>query len=391
MVRHDTDALNVLDAVRDAIPTLRSNAAETEERRWIAEENIAVLEKAGVFRTAVPERFGGLDLPAEEQAEILAEIARGCGSTGWVAMVWVSTAWIATLYPDRAQEEVFAQGTVRISGGFTPSGTLTPTEGGYLLNGTWRFNTGVRGAQWNVHAALVEGPDGEHEELFALVPTEDITVADDWDVFGAGGTGSATSTAKDVFVPAHRVVDGRVFDASTRDRWNADVKGRNYNLTSYILATCAPVYVGIAKAALELFIERLPGKGITYTQWSEQNQHPYTQIQVALAANKIASCEALSRDWLGVMQGRADLGEKMTVPEKAAVRGQVGYVVQATKEAVETLYSISSASTILRSNPFQRAFRDIEALSLHGLLTPVSSLEAHGRVLLGLEPNTDYI
>ncbi|MCX5387483.1 acyl-CoA dehydrogenase family protein [Streptomyces sp. NBC_00083] len=391
MVQHDNDAQGVLDAVKEAIPTLRHNGAQTEKQRWLVEENINLLEKAGVFRMAVPERFGGLDLPAEQQAVILAEIARGCGSTGWVSMVWVSTAWIASLYPDKAQEEVFADGSVRISGGFTPSGTLVPTEGGYRLSGSWRFNTGVPGARWNVHAAMVEHPDGRHEELFALVPTEDITVADDWDVFGAAGTGSATSTADDVFVPAHRVVGVEVYDASTGNRWNADVKGRNYNLTSYILATCAPVYLGIAKAALELFIERLPGKGITYTSWTEQKEHPYTQIQLAHAANKIAACEALSGDWLRVMQGRAGLGEKMTVEEKAAVRGQVGYVVQATKEAVETLYNISSASTIVRSNHFQRAFRDIEALSLHGLLTPVSSLEAHGRVLLGLEPGTDYI
>ncbi|WP_446040958.1 acyl-CoA dehydrogenase family protein [Streptomyces sp. SID1121] len=391
MALRDAETQNVLDAVREVVPTLRTNGLETEKQRWLLDENIELLEKSGVFGIAIPERFGGLDLSVEQQALILAEISRGCGSTGWVSMVWVSTAWIATLYPDRAQEEVFAGGSVRISGGFTPSGTLVAAEGGYVLNGTWRFNTGVPGARWNVHAALIERPDGTQEELFALVPTEDITVADDWDVFGASGTGSATSTAKDVFVPAHRVVDASVFDASTRDRWNADLKGRNYNLTSYILATCAPVYLGIAKAALELFVERLPGKGITYTSWTEQSQHPYTQIQLSRAANKIAACEALSREWLTVIQKRADLGEKLSVPEKATIRGQVGYVVQTTKEAVEALYEISSASTIARSNHFQRAFRDIAALSLHGLLTPVGCLEVHGRVMLGLEPDTDYI
>ncbi len=384
-------AAEVLDAVRNLVPTLRNNAKETEEKRWILAENIELLEKAGVFRTAVPQKFGGLDLPVAEQAEIISEIARGCGSTGWVSMVWISTAWIASLYPDKAQEEVFADGSVRISGGFTPSGTLKPTEGGYILNGTWRFNTGVPGAQWNVHAAMVEREDGEHEELFALVPASDVQIADDWDVFGAAGTGSATSTVKDVFVPAHRVVGVDVYDASTRDRWNADLLGRNYNLTSYILATCAPVYIGLAKAALELFLQRTPGKAITYTNWADQAEHPYTQIQVAHAANKIAACEALQSTWLEAIQKPTDAGEKMTVEQKAAIRGQVGYVVQSTKEAVETLYNISSASAILRSAPLQRYYRDIAALSLHGLLTPTSSLEAHGRVLLGLEPGTDYI
>ncbi|MGW6746624.1 acyl-CoA dehydrogenase family protein [Streptomyces sp. NPDC055025] len=381
----------VLDAIRKISPALRENSRTAESQRWITEESIELLKEAGVFRVAVPERFGGLDLPAADQAEVLSEIARSCGSTGWVASVWMSSTWIASLYPDKAQEEIFANGSVRISGGFTPSGTLKATDGGYILNGSWRFNTGVRGAEWNICAAMAELPDGEHEELFAIVPISEVSVADDWDTFGAAGTGSVTSTVKDVFVPAHRVVDATVYDASTRDRWNADINGRNYNLISYILATCAPVYIGLAKAALDLFVERLPGKGITYTEWTEQSLHPYTQVQVATAANKIAACEALQRVWLESIQSREDAGEKMTVEAKAAVRGQVGYVVQTAKEAVEVLYNISSASTIARANAFQRVYRDIAALSLHGLLTPVSSLEAHGRVLLGLEPGTEYI
>ncbi|MEV6595114.1 acyl-CoA dehydrogenase family protein [Streptomyces acidicola] len=381
----------VLDAISRISPKLRQNSLTAESEKWIPKESIELLEEAGTFRVAVPERFGGLDLSAADQAEVLTEISRSCGSTGWVASVWMSSAWIATLYPDRAQEEIFANGSVRISGGFTPTGTLTATDGGYILNGSWRFNTGVKGADWNICAAMAEMPNGEHEELFAIVPISEVSVADDWDTFGAAGTGSVTSTVKDVFVPAHRVVDARVYDASTGDRWNAEVNGRNYNLTSYILATCAPVYIGLAKGALDLFVERLPGKKITYTEWTDQSRHPYTWVQLATAANKIAACEALQRTWLESMQGTEDTGEKMTVEAKAAVRGQVGYVVQTAKEAVETLYNISSASTIARSNAFQRAYRDITALSLHGLLTPVSSLEAHGRVLLGLEPGTDYI
>ncbi|MCC3777916.1 acyl-CoA dehydrogenase family protein [Streptomyces sp. UNOB3_S3] len=391
MSASEIGAAEVLAAVRDIVPTLRDNGRKTEDQRWLVADNLELLEKAGVFRIAVPKKFGGLDLPVADQAEILSEISRGCGSTGWVSMVWISTAWIASLYPDKAQEEIYAEGSVRISGGFTPGGTLKPVEGGYLLNGTWRFNTGIRGAQWNVHAALVEHENGEHEELFAMVPTSDIEIADDWDVFGASGTGSATSTAKDVFVPAHRIVGVDVYDASTRDRWNADLKGRNYNLTSYIVATCAPVYLGLAKAALELYLERTPGKPMSYSNWADQAEHPYIQVQVGHAANKIAACEAFQKVWLENIQRAADAGEKMTTEEKAAVRGQVGYVVQATKEAVDTLFGVSSASAILRSTPFQRSFRDIAALSLHGLMTPIGSLEAHGRVLLGLEPGTDYL
>ncbi|MHA7961218.1 acyl-CoA dehydrogenase family protein [Streptomyces sp. L500] len=381
----------VLEAVRGIAPTLRENAPYADEQGWIAQENIELLEKAQVFRMAVPERFGGLDLSAAQQAAVLEEVARACGSTGWVTAVWVTTAWMAGLYPDKAQAEVFADGQTRVSGGFTPSGTLMPTEGGYLLNGSWRFNTGIRGADWNVCAALVEHEDGTVEDLYPLVPAEDLTIGDDWDVFGAAGTGSVTSTAKDVFVPAHRVAGAAAYDAATKDRWNADLKGRNYHLLSYTLAGSTAVFTGLAQAALEAFVERLPGKGIAYSNWTEQAEHPHIQLQVAEAANKIESSRALRRSFLELIQERADEGRTLTTAEKATVRGQIAHVVQTTKEAVQILYTLSPASAIVRSGTLQRVQRDILALSVHGLVAPVASLEVQGRLLLGLEPANDYL
>ncbi|NEE52128.1 acyl-CoA dehydrogenase, partial [Streptomyces sp. SID8455] len=83
---------------------------------------------AGVFRMAVPARFGGMDLPLADQAKVIAEIGRGCPATAWVTMVWVSSTWTATLYPDQAQKEIFAPGSVRISSAFAPTGTVVETE-----------------------------------------------------------------------------------------------------------------------------------------------------------------------------------------------------------------------------------------------------------------------
>ncbi|MFF5428079.1 MULTISPECIES: acyl-CoA dehydrogenase family protein [unclassified Streptomyces] len=386
------EAESVLQAVREFVPRLRENGLEAETRGWIPDENIELLEKAGVFRIAVPKRFGGLDLPVAEQAAIVAEIGRGCGSTGWVTCAWVSSGWIATQYPDKAQEEIFADGSVRISGGFTPTGTAVETEGGYLLNGTWRFNTGIKGADWNIYAAMLKRPGQEDAEVFAIVPASEVSVADDWDVTAAAGTGSSTTSVKDLFVPAHRVVDGiEVIEGLVGDRSNTGANGRNYGLTAYVMALSVPVYIGLARAALEVFLERLPGKGIAYTHWAEQREHPYTQIKVAVAANKITAAEGLAAGWLRLMQSGADAGEQLTVEQKATMRGQFGYAVQLAKEAVQELHDISGASIIARTAPFQRIKRDIEGLYLHGLMTPVGSLEAHGRVLVGLDPNTDYL
>lgn len=392
MSTHDMEFTTVLDAVKDFTPTLRENGKESEERRWILDENVQLMEKAGVFRIATPRRFGGLDLSLAEQAKVLTEISRGCGSTGWVAMVWVSSAWMATLYPDRAQEEIFTNPSVRISGGFTPSGRLAPAEGGYILNGSWRFNSGCRGADWNIAAAILERPDGTKEEVVAIARMEEFTITDDWHTFAAAATGSSTSTAKGVFVPEHRVItfEQAVLN-NTPGRTNAVVTGRHYGLLSLIMAECAAACIGIARGAYELFLERIPGRGITYTSWTDQCQHPLTQIQVAAAANKIAAAEGLAAGWWPLLQRRADAVEQPTIEEKAMLRGQTAYAIQLAKEAVEILYGASGATVIQRSVPMQRFFRDIQGFAQHALLLLSTNLEVQGRVLLGLDPATPFL
>lgn len=390
MNTHDMELAAVLDAVKEIVPRLRENGLEAEERRWIPDENIDLLDKAGVFSMAVPRRYGGLDLPLAGQVEVLTEIARGCGSTGWTAVAWVSSAWMASLYPDQAQEEIFAGGSVRISGGFTPTATLVPADGGYMLNGSWRFNTGCRGADWDLLAAMLH-PDGQ-EEVFAMVPMRELSIADDWHVSAASGTGSSTTTATNVFVPAHRVVTAeQALTGTTPGRSNTGATGRDYGLITFVVAESVATYIGMAKAAYELFIERLPGRGIAYSSWTDQRQHPLTQLRVATAANKIAAAEALSATYLQTLQRRADAGEQPTLEEKAAVRGQAGYAIQMVKEAVEDLRSVAGASALSRKAPFQRFHRDLLGLSLHGLMSPEMSLEVHGRVLVGLDPATPFL
>ncbi|GAA2683288.1 MULTISPECIES: acyl-CoA dehydrogenase family protein [Actinosynnema] len=382
---------DVLDAVRQLVPVLRENGKEAEQRRWIPDENVDLLDKAGVFAMAVPKRFGGLDLPVAEQIAVLTEIARGCGSTSWTAVAWVSSAWMVTLYPDRAQEELFANGSVRVSGGFTPTGRATPVDGGYTLNGSWRFNTGCRGADWDLLAAAIELPDGSEGEVFALVPMSDLTIADDWHVSGASGTGSSTTTATDVFVPAHRVVTAEEALVEGAEGRTPTAHGRAYSLISYVVAESVAAYVGMAKGALEVFLERLPGRGLAYTSWTDQREHPLTQHKVALAANKIAAAEALSAAYVELLQRRADAGEQPTTEEKAAVRGQAGTAILLAKEAVELLQTIAGASALSTSAPFQRYHRDLLGLTTHGLMSPDMSLEVHGRVLVGLDPQSVFL
>jgi 3-hydroxy-9,10-secoandrosta-1,3,5(10)-triene-9,17-dione monooxygenase len=394
MTTRENDVETVLNAVRKIVPQLRENGLAAEDNRWLPDENLRLLEDAGVFRMATPVYLGGLGFSVAEQAAVLAEIARGDVSTSWIASVWVSSAWMATLFPEEIQKEIFTTPSVRISGGFTPSGVLKATDGGYTLNGSWKFNSGCRGAHWNIATSVIEQPDGRYDEAIAMVPMSDFSIADDWNTSAVAATGSCTTTAENVFVPAHRVIpgDAAAFEAALAELppdWQPT--GREYGLYSYIIAQGVATLIGAARGALDAFLDRLPGRGITYTPWTDQKLHPLTQIQVATADAKIAAAEALMARVYETLQRRADAGELPTVPEKAATRGHSAYAVELAKEAVAILFNASGATAIQRSVPIQRFHRDIQGLALHGMILLNSSLEVHGRVLLGLDPETPLL
>lgn len=378
--------------VAELVPRLRELAPRSEERRWLDDESVRLLGNAGLWRATVPKRFGGRDLPLADQVEILTQLGRADGSLAWVTALWFANAWVSSLYPDEAQEEIFAGGDTRVSGAFQPTGTLEPVEGGYLLNGSWKWNTGCRGSDWDGLAARLHTGDGPPEIYYCMIPSSELTIADDWYASAAAATGSSEVTVKNVFVPHRRALSmAEALAGTTGDRSNAGATGRSYPFFTMILAGALGAFLGMAEGAYELFLERLPGRGITYTPWTDQSASPVTHIQVATAANDIEAAKALTVHVVKVLQRAADLGELPSVEQRAALRGNCAYVAELTRRATQQLYQASGASVIMRDVPFQRVFRDIQGLSQHAAMALNSNLEVHGRVEVGLDPATPFL
>src|SRR5690348_3723055 len=103
MVQNPTE---VLDAVRDLLPTLRERAQETEDLRRIPDDSIKSLQETGFFRLLQPARYGGLEASPVDFYRGVRAIASACGSTGWVSSVLGVHPWQLALFDQRAQDEV---------------------------------------------------------------------------------------------------------------------------------------------------------------------------------------------------------------------------------------------------------------------------------------------
>jgi hypothetical protein len=170
------------------------------------------------------------------------------------------------------------------------------------------------------------------------------------------------------------------------DRHNAANPYFNLPLASMLIVNAAGTPVGIARGAYESFMERLPGRAITYTTYDDKAAAPVTHLQVGEASMRIHSADAHMRRATALLDD--NLGVPLTLEQRVRARAHVAHSTGEARAAVDLLFFASGASSIQEQVPIQRYQRDIQALANHALMHPQTATELYGRVLCGLEPNT---
>ena len=373
----------------EIVPILQKHASWNEQHQRLHDETIEALEQAGVFKLRAPKRYGGYESDSRTLVEVLAELGQGDGSTAWVAWVLTSNTWLIGLFPDAVQDEVFSTPNIRVSGTLSPTGRAERRDDGFVLSGQWHFQSGAWHSQWSVMAALSPIPEGGMAPVAVLVPTSELELLDDWDTAGLRGTGSVSTVAREVFVPARRVISVMsLLAGQSASQMNAEAPIYRSPMVPTIAAAASGAPLGLAKAAMTNFFQRLPGRGIAYTTYAKQAEAPITHIQVAEAAMKIDEAEFHASRAATLVDSKAENGEDWTLEERVRVRMDAGMVARLAREAIDILNTASGGSSIYSSVPIQRIERDIQAANLQGMIHPNTNLELYGRIRCGLEPNT---
>ncbi|MGC4888425.1 acyl-CoA dehydrogenase family protein [Micromonospora sp. DT227] len=389
---HAPGKTELVKRASELVPLLREKAPWMDENRRLHPDVIEALTSADLLKMRVPTRYGGFESDMETVVDVIAELGRGDGSTAWTASVWAISTWMMGLFPDEVQDEVFATPDVRISGILSPGAVAVPTDGGYIVNGKWSFNSGVQQSTWNTNAAVTPTEDGGMAPVMTLIRNSDLQVVDDWHTSGMRGSGSVTTIAKDLFIPKERVLQmGPVLQGQHMSKLNADSPIFKAPFMPTACATISAPALGLAMGAKDVFLERLPGRKITYTAYENQSEAPVTHLEIAEAVTKIDEVGFHAHRAARMLDTKGAAGEQWTLEERARVRLDLGAACQRAKEAVDILVGASGGSSIYRDVPIQRIQRDVQTLNLHAILHPSTNLELYGRIVCGLGPNTPFI
>jgi len=370
----------------ELVPVLAANARRTEDDRRVAEQNIAALTEAGLFRITAPKRFGGWEVDFRTKLEVIRELGRGCGSTAWVASLVTGGAWFVGMWNEQVQADVWGAGPdARVAGVVAPGGTAELVDGGYRVSGKWAYCSGSLHADWLFLGVPVLGPDGAAVDHGAvLLPAADATIEDTWFVTGMRGTGSNTVVARDVFVPRHRFVSvPRLLAGQT------DTPFRDEALYRVPFAASAPLdllgpQLGLARAALDLVVAKAAGRGIAHTEYASQTEAPTVQLAVAKAASLIDVAELLAYRAAADVDEAGWLGEFPDHVARTRVRMDIAQAVAHARDAIRELVSAHGAASFSEWNPLQRIWRDSEVASRHAVANPAIGAQLYGRALLGL-------
>jgi 3-hydroxy-9,10-secoandrosta-1,3,5(10)-triene-9,17-dione monooxygenase len=365
------------------------NAAQTERDRRLQEENVQALEASNLFSVMTPRRWSGYGAPLPSAIRTFIELGKGCGSTGWVAMILNGGSWWASRLPDAGQEEIFSNSHPRVCGTGTQESRAKRVKSGVRVSGKFPFASGCLHASW---AGLsIDLEDDDHrvvDTIIAFAPMSELRIEDTWYVAGMCGTGSNTLVADDLFIPDHRLL--KASKQLSGEHQSVKHKGEpsdSYPFAAVNTLVCAAPIVGIAQAMLAEIISAAPRRGITFTTYTRQAESPVIQHQLAEAAINIETAELLVMSCAEQLESRAAIGELMEYQNRARIRGKAGYTAKLLREAVDILASIGGASGFAEVSPLQRMWRDVNVATRHGLLATDPVLEIYGRALLGIEGN----
>ncbi|WP_344276511.1 acyl-CoA dehydrogenase family protein [Actinomadura napierensis] len=376
----------IVRRVRELAPVLTERARETEDLRRLPDGTIEDLAGTGLFGMLVPKRFGGAELGFEAMAAACREAGAGCGSTGWLSVIYTLHNWMVALFPEQAQEEVWAERPYAlIPCVLAPTGTAEPADGGHRVTGRWSWGSGVMHADHAMVMGLVSA-DGAIEPRLFLLPRADVTVHDVWHTSGMRGTGSNDIEVADVFVPAHRSVPLAAL-AEGRSP-GADVHPaalyRVPLVPVFALTSAAPV-LGMAEGVLARFGERMRSRRMAYSG-ERQRDLMSGQIRLAAATADLAAARLLLEDALRDVSEAAAAGDGIDLHRRARARLVAAHVAGTARRVVNELCSAAGASTQFADSPFQRAQRDVNTISGHVVFDPDAAYALYGRVELGMDP-----
>jgi indole-3-acetate monooxygenase len=350
-----------------------------DEKGLLDQEVVDALHENGIFGMWVPRALGGSELDPLRSLEVIEELTYADPSTGWVVMAASLAIGTGGAYlGDAAVAQIFGgERFPVIAGQGTRPGTAVEDDGGFRVSGAWSFASGLKHSGFIHTLAIVEGTG---EPRIFVLPVEQATLIDNWDVLGLRATGSIDYTIDDVHVPR----EFSHFAVTESPERGGDL----YRLGIINFAgICHTGWaLGIGRRLLDELASTAREKtGRAGSLVDSDGFHlGFAKAEGTLRAARALAFETWTDAWATL-----ERGEELSVRQNTLIRLALSHATWAAHEVAMFVYT-SGGTTALRSGTIQRLFRDMHAGIQHVTSAPAVR-QTVGRELAGLAPGQRWV
>ena len=170
------------------------------------------------------------------------------------------------------------------AGGIFPPKPAVPTDGGFKVDGRWSWASGSTAANLiGVGISVAGGSEASGLPRMAVIPKEQVSIVDNWEVNGLQGTGSHDVVVRGIVVPeAWTFLRG-----APRPRWTLF----RYPTLALAAQALAAVGLGTARAALDE-VKAMASHRASITGAPPIADRAYVQADLAKAEAMLRSARA---------------------------------------------------------------------------------------------------
>jgi acyl-CoA dehydrogenase len=340
---------------------IRPKAAEYDEHQTHAAEIVATAHELGLMNLHIPERLGGLDLPAFEGILVNEELNWGCSGIGTTLCAnGLAAGPILAAGTEEQQAEWLRPlveepilgcfGLTEPGAGSDVSGiqtTAVRTGDEYVINGSKMFITNAGPASWIVCFASTDRSKG-HKGLSAFVvpmDTPGVTIEKHLDKMGQRATDTSAVAFQDAVVPA-------------RNRLGEE--GDGFKIAMQTLDFTRPGTaigaVGVAQAAYELSLDYAKER-VQFGMPIAMNQG--VSFLVADMATEIEAARLLC--WQAAWMVDQGFGRKATKYSSFAKRFAADTAMKVTTDAVQ----VFGGYGYMKEYPVEKLMRDAKLFQIY--------------------------
>lgn len=371
-------------------PLVRDSAAEAERLRRPVAAVWSAIRNSGFFYQFVPRSRGGMGVDTDSFIDAALPIAMADPATAWSACFCAGHNRTLAHFPVEAQQEIWGGDYPYI---VAPSLSSPPAQagrvpGGYRISGSWGWGSGIMDADWVLGVVMVIEEGAEPQLSMAAFPAAEASVTDTWNMDGLAASGSNDVAVADLFIPEHRMLtDFGIFSGNSAGAREYSEPVFHIPLTTFAGFIASVPILGAARGVVDIYGRLLSERTVRGKQ-SPLSESVAAQVRLAEADLKVSTAEQIIRNVGRRGMEAAGLDAADQVPLRVRLRAELAFSVKLCRDAAALVSEGAGSSVHRLDHPFQRMVRDINIMSSHLGFDPDACHELHGRLLLGMSPNS---